>query len=357
MREANEPAASPGAPQDVKAITRALSTPFAPSEVKWKPQSVKGSRAMALAYIDARLIQDRLDDVLGVEGWQDEYELLPDGSVMCKLRLWLGGQWVTKVDVGSPSEQPDGGDRLKAAFSDALKRAAVKFGVGRYIYRLPVQWADYDPQTRKFTHAPSLPAWAIPPKTGASAPAPRKTPDATAPPALPKDGAELDRRLRAFDSKAAAEGKFPAGALLEAVRAAGVKAGYGANILGWDGPAIMTAVDAAKSFLSRPPAQPAAEKRGAKPKRPTEALANIKALHDRLGFHAEDIDATQGRLSLPPVQDMTAEQADAYLAELVSVAAAEEDVAAPGNAPAGGELFGQPVPGTGGVPPHVKEGR
>jgi hypothetical protein len=74
--------------------------------------------------------------VLGVENWQDEYEILADGSVMCRLKLKLGGEWITKTDVGSPSEQPDGGDRLKAAFSDALKRAAVKFGIGRYLYRL-----------------------------------------------------------------------------------------------------------------------------------------------------------------------------------------------------------------------------
>ena len=49
------------------------------------------------------------------------------------------------MDVGAPSEQPDGGDRLKAAFSDALKRAAVKFGIGRYLYRLPQQWVRLRP--------------------------------------------------------------------------------------------------------------------------------------------------------------------------------------------------------------------
>jgi hypothetical protein len=63
-------------------------------------------------------------------GWQDEYECLPDGSVVCRLRLRLGDEWITKMDVGAPSEQPDEGDRRKAAFSDALKRAAVKFGIG-----------------------------------------------------------------------------------------------------------------------------------------------------------------------------------------------------------------------------------
>src|SRR5581483_208283 len=120
------------------------------------------NRALALGYVDARVIQDRLDEVLGVEGWQDEYECLPDGSVICRLRLRIGDAWVTKMDVGGPSEQPDGGDRMKAAFSDALKRAAVKFGVGRYLYRLPSQWVDYDPVKRQFRGTPNLPGQALP---------------------------------------------------------------------------------------------------------------------------------------------------------------------------------------------------
>src|SRR5438477_5475102 len=100
---------------DVEVLTRALSAPFDPTEVKFKPAVVSGNRAMALAYVDARAIQDRLDEVLGVDGWQDDYECRDDGAVVCRLRLRLGGDWITKVDVGGPSEQPDGGDRLKAA--------------------------------------------------------------------------------------------------------------------------------------------------------------------------------------------------------------------------------------------------
>src|SRR5262249_39820056 len=136
--------------EDAKKVAAALAAPFDPSEVKFKPAVVSGNRALALAYVDARAIQDRLDDALGVAGWQDEYEILADGSVICKLRLKIGGEWITKTDVGGPSEQPDEGDRRKAAFSDALKRAAVKFGIGRYLYRLPSQWVDYDPQKRHF---------------------------------------------------------------------------------------------------------------------------------------------------------------------------------------------------------------
>src|SRR3954469_2455903 len=146
----------------VRAITGELSSPFDPRDIKFKPQMVKNNRALAIAYVDVRLIQDRLDEVLGAENWQDEYDILPDGSVTCRLRVNLGGQWITKMDVGSPSEQPDGGDRLKAAFSDALKRAAVKFGIGRYLYRQPSQWVDYDPARRHFRNAPTLPAFARP---------------------------------------------------------------------------------------------------------------------------------------------------------------------------------------------------
>src|SRR6266511_2261716 len=149
-------------PPDFAKVAEALAEPFDRDEVKFKPAVVSGNRAMALAYVDARVIQDRLDDVMGVLNWQDEYECLSDGSVVCRLRLRLGNEWVTKVDVGGPSEQPDGGDRLKAAFSDALKRAAVKFGIGRYLYRLPSQWVDYDPHKRQFVRPPTLPASALP---------------------------------------------------------------------------------------------------------------------------------------------------------------------------------------------------
>src|SRR5436853_7876905 len=85
---------------DVRTLTQALSAPFDPKDVKFKPQVVQGNRALALAYVDARAIQDRLDEVLGVEGWQDEYECLPDGTVVCRLRLRLGEGWVTTMDVG-----------------------------------------------------------------------------------------------------------------------------------------------------------------------------------------------------------------------------------------------------------------
>lgn len=142
-------------------VARLLAEPFDPAEVKAKPAVVQGNRALAMFYVDARVVQDRLDDVLGVDGWQDEYTVLPDGCVICRLRCRIAGEWVTKSDVGDPSKQPDAGDKMKSAFSDSLKRAAVKFGVGRHLYRVPAVWCDYDPQKKQFVRPPRPPAFAV----------------------------------------------------------------------------------------------------------------------------------------------------------------------------------------------------
>lgn len=130
---------------DHRRIKEAFAKPFAADEIKMKPAMVKGNRALVLHYIDARLVMDRLDEVVEPWGWRDEYTLLPGGEVECRLSVKFGDAWVTKADVGGQSEQPDDGDKMKAAYSDALKRAAVKFGIGRHLYRMPQQWMDYDP--------------------------------------------------------------------------------------------------------------------------------------------------------------------------------------------------------------------
>lgn len=144
-----------------EAIAKALAAPFDPSEVRWKPGKVSGNRAMALPYIDARLVMDRLDSALGLGNWQTVYRETPIG-VICSLSVRISGDWSVHEDFAGYSGQSDAGDKHKAAFSGALKRAAVHLGVGRYLYRLSPQWVDYDPQKRQFTKTPVLPEWARP---------------------------------------------------------------------------------------------------------------------------------------------------------------------------------------------------
>ena len=52
-----------------QAIADKLAAPFPSEEVKVKPKVVRGNRALVIHYIDARAVQDRLDEVLGVENW------------------------------------------------------------------------------------------------------------------------------------------------------------------------------------------------------------------------------------------------------------------------------------------------
>jgi Rad52/22 family double-strand break repair protein len=261
MHETEKPVPLSPVPANVQELTEALAAPFDAREVKFKPAVVSGHRALALAYVDARVIQDRLDEVLGVTGWQDEYECLPDGSVVCRLRLRLGDEWITKMDVGGQSEQPDEGDRRKAAFSDALKRAAVKFGVGRYLYRLPQLWCDYDPQKRQFAGTPTLPPSALPrPKPSApgakkpvrpaalSAPLESAKGRGSGAPALPANGTELQRRLQDYDSRLAKQGVCQPGDLMKHVAEAGEKAGFGEDMTAWVGPAILLAVEETRTF-------------------------------------------------------------------------------------------------------------
>jgi len=124
----------------------ALAEPFPEHEIQWRVEAVSKDkkRALVVPYVDARAVLDRLDEVVGPEGWFDAYEplVLEKGAYQVKCRLTVLG--VTKEDVGE-------GESLKAAFSDALKRAAVKFGVGRHLYRMEKTWVPYDERTGRFS--------------------------------------------------------------------------------------------------------------------------------------------------------------------------------------------------------------
>ena len=108
----------------------ALAAPFEHDEVK-----VRSHSGRQLHYITARTVMNRLDSVLGPENWWDEYAP-SENSVLCRLTIRLpDGSTLTKADAGGYAGMADQGDDDKSGFSDAFKRAAVKFGVARYLYR------------------------------------------------------------------------------------------------------------------------------------------------------------------------------------------------------------------------------
>ncbi len=140
-----------------------LKMPFRAEEVKWLPGARGPNNTMqAMAYVDARAVMNRLDWVFGPSGWEDEYTHLENGRFLCCLRCrFPGDQWVVHGGGGALSKQDDSGDQIKAAMSEALKNAAIRFGIGRYLYELPKL---YLPMRDKYNFAqpPQLPAWALP---------------------------------------------------------------------------------------------------------------------------------------------------------------------------------------------------
>ncbi len=110
-------------------IFAALAAPFAADEVRTRNQAGRD-----LQYVTARTVMNRLDEALGPENWWDEYTPMQN-AVICKLTVRLpDGSTVTKSDAGGFTVTADASDLEKTGFSDAFKRAAVKFGVARYLY-------------------------------------------------------------------------------------------------------------------------------------------------------------------------------------------------------------------------------
>jgi hypothetical protein len=163
-------------------LMRLLQAPFPAQAVHWKPQKVssQGNRALAVAYIDAREVAGRLDEVVGPLGWQVVHQILGDQVVTgIGIRDPSTGSWVWKWDSGFVGKQQDDNERgsaecdprvrhddeqkaRKGTLSDGLKRAAVLWGIGRYLYRLPKVWVPYDPKSKSLADIPLLPSWALP---------------------------------------------------------------------------------------------------------------------------------------------------------------------------------------------------
>lgn len=153
-------------------IEAKLKAPFPADRISWRVGSTNKdkTKGMALAYIDARDVMDRLDDVVGPQNWQDRYTAT-DGKTVCEIDIWVEGRgWVTKADGAGDSDV----EAEKGALSDAFKRAAVRWGIGRYLYDLDSPWVPIEPMGRSFKIADSAKATLARIANGVKGPAPRQ---------------------------------------------------------------------------------------------------------------------------------------------------------------------------------------
>ncbi len=114
-----------------KQIAAALAAPFDAKDLKHRP----GRAGMTFTYADARAVAQRLDDVLGIGGWQFKSKPvdIAKGVVKGKLKIFVEGVWLTHEDYGYPNSAQDD-EPLKSAASDALRRCAAQIGVARSLY-------------------------------------------------------------------------------------------------------------------------------------------------------------------------------------------------------------------------------
>ena len=110
-----------------------LAKPFPRESIEWRVQRTTkdGTAGLALAYVNARTVQDRLNVVMG-SNWQCKH-INYGPKTICHLGLKLDGEWKWRSDgAGDTNYEAD-----KGAMSDSFKRSAVMWGIGRHLYDLP----------------------------------------------------------------------------------------------------------------------------------------------------------------------------------------------------------------------------
>ena len=121
-----------------------LRIPFPEEDIEWRVQQQGLSNglpwALVLAYVPNRAIMDRLDETVGPENWTNDFSQSPNGGVLCTLGVRVEDSWVFKTDGADNTEV----ERVKGGLSNAMKRAGVQWGIGRYLYKLPTTFATFN---------------------------------------------------------------------------------------------------------------------------------------------------------------------------------------------------------------------
>ena len=123
---------------NIQEISEKLKAYFPEENIKWRITATTQDKTKGLAvpYIDTRAIQNRLDDILGIDGWKVSYRPIDDGFI-CSLSLKLNNEWITKEDGANLTDY----EKIKGGISGAFKRAASSgYGIGRYIYNIEPKW-------------------------------------------------------------------------------------------------------------------------------------------------------------------------------------------------------------------------
>ena len=115
---------------------QALHRPIQPHEIEWRVQSSRNNKTTIVPYITSRAVMTRFDEAFGAMYWKDEYREYKGKGVLCTLSVYCldKGEWIAKQDGADDTAI----EPTKGGISDAIKRAAVKWGLGRDLYQYPL---------------------------------------------------------------------------------------------------------------------------------------------------------------------------------------------------------------------------
>ena len=110
-----------------------LTAPILPNEIEWRVQSQTSTgKLIVVPYINNRCVMHRFDAAFGAENWTSEFSEISNGF-LCRLTVTVNKREVYREDGASKTNiEPE-----KGGISDAMKRAAVQFGLGRCLYDYP----------------------------------------------------------------------------------------------------------------------------------------------------------------------------------------------------------------------------
>lgn len=108
-------------------------------EIKVRVGICKESGLSLLLYVDSRAAMDLLDETFGVLGWKRTHFAIGDDTY-CRISVYDTDekQWISRDDVGTAGNY----EKEKSTASDAFKRAAVNWGIGRELYSAPFIWVN-----------------------------------------------------------------------------------------------------------------------------------------------------------------------------------------------------------------------
>ena len=121
-----------------------LHQPLTADQIEFKVSQVTKTDtavwASLLAYKNARVDMQMLDDAVGPLGWQCTYQRDSKGVLQCSIGIYdtLSGGWVWKTSNGTESDY----EAEKGEYSDAFKRAGFMWGIGRQLYDFPSIWVQ-----------------------------------------------------------------------------------------------------------------------------------------------------------------------------------------------------------------------